>query len=523
MTTIERRAVASADNAAPPGASTVLRIRGRVHLCSDTTVGSATSDHSADTRIARDTATGRPLWAGTGQAGALRHHLAAVLGDTHADQIFGTVDADSAVRTTDALAYRTDGGYPTTSLRTGNRIDTETGIVDPGAVFTDEVLPAGTVFLVDWSLLAPSAHLIDLTAAFVRAVDGLDDDSIRLGARAGKGRGETRASHWQVELHELDTAAGFEAWYTRERTPHWPTPDEKVDSSDDLAVHLDTVLPGVADRVDVLRTIDQRTRIVVTASLAVAETVLIGTDAEGSSETTRPATMVQGTGGGDDGDRGPLARSPLTRPTGRGGEESPIDSGSAVHSMLKRHGRWILHALANRSENPDDAAHADAIADDLFGSTTRGNRTPRRLRSSRVTVTESPIHGTATAQLPHVRLNPLTQGAVDNHLFFEDVLVGGTSTLTITIARASLSDLGLLDWILRDLTHGTGPAMGAATTNGHGRRVLTAAELDIPAGLHDGHPDGWHAESLSSYFASGTALREAAHRALDTAIAEGIS
>lgn len=523
MTTTEPRAVSAADNAATPRASTVLRIRGRVRLCTDTTLGSSTSDHSADTRIARDTATGRPLWAGTGQAGALRHHLAAVLGDTHADKIFGTGDTDSAVRTTDALAYRTDGGYPTTSLRTGNRIDTATGIVDPGAVFTDEVLPAGTVFLVDWSLHAPSAQLTDLTAALVRAVDGLDDDSIRLGARAGKGRGETRASHWQVELHELGTATGFEAWYTRERAPRWPTPDEKVEGGDDLAACLDIVLPGVADRVAALRTIDQRTRIVVTASLAVAETVFIGTDAHGPRETTRPATMVQGTGGGDDGDRGPLARSPLTRPIGRGGDESPIDSGSAVHSMLKRHGRWILHALANRADSPDAAAHADAIADDLFGSSTRGNLSPRRLRSSRVTVTESPIHGTATAQLPHVRLNPLTQGAVDNHLFFEDVLVGGTSTITITIARASLPDLGLLDWILRDLTHGAGPAMGAATTNGHGRRVLTAAEFDIPADLYDGHPDGWHAESLSSYFGSGTALREAAHCALDTAIAEGLS
>lgn len=523
MTTTEHRAGTAIDDSATPRAATVLRIRGRVHLRSDTTIGSSGSDHGADTRIARDTVTGRPLWAGTGQAGALRHHLAAVLGDTHADQVFGSGDIDSSVRTTDALAYRSDGEYPTVSLRSGNRIDSASGIVDHGAVFTDEVLPAGTVFLVDWSIRAAVGQLIDITAAFVRAVDGLNDDSIRLGKRAGKGRGATSASHWRAEVHELGTAAGFEAWYTRERTPHWSEPNEKIDSRDDLAAHLDTVLPGVAERIRTLRTIDQRSRIVITAALAVAETIL-EPEAAGPNETIRPATMVQAGNGAAEGDHGPLARSPLRRPTGHGGEELPIDSGSAIHSMLKRHARWVLHAIANRADNPDTAAaHADTIAENLFGSSTRDNRTPRRLKSSRVTVTESPIHDATTEQLPHVRLNPLTQGAVDNHLFFENVLVGGTSTITVTITRASLSDLGLLDWILRDLTHGIGPAMGAATANGHGRRVLTSATLDIPAGLHDSHPARWHSESLSDYIDTGGALRDAAHHALDNAIAEGIS
>lgn len=527
----DRRRLAGAGGV--PDIATVLRLRGHLHLESDTTIGGSVSDLGADTRLDRDVATGRPRWAGTGQAGVLRHHLAAVLGQDYAERVFGTGSEASPVHTTDALAYRADGGYPLVEVRDGNRVGTESGIVDRGAVFTEEVLTAGTAFPVDWSIHARPEHLLEITAGFVRALDGFGDGSIGLGSRSGKGRGAALLTGWSVDRHDLTTAEGFRSWFTRNRAPAWSPP---TDRQADLIGSLETLLPGVAEQIDRLRAIDQRSRLVIRMTVAIAETI------REKNTVTRPATMVQSAGRGDlpepaatttpetatgGGDRTrdtrALARTPLSRPLGADGNLTPIDSGSAVHAMLKRHTGWILHEIANHADD-QDLAHdrADRLLDDLFGTVIRTGRPSGTLRPSRVRVTEAAITGAAVLRLPHVRLNPLTQGVVDHHLFFEDVLVGGHSDITVTVTRPHLHDLGVLACVLRDLHFGAAPPMGAATTNGHGRRLLTDAALVVPAGIRESDTAPRHYESWTA-FTTGkdTDLPKAAVSALVQAVQEG--
>lgn len=495
-----------------PAARTAVRIRGFVHILTDTTLGGGLSDHGADTRIDRDTATGRPRWAGTGQAGALRHHTKAVLGAHWAERVFGTGDQDSPVRTTHALAYSVDGGYPAVASRDGNRVDPPTGIVEPGAVFTDEVLTAGAVFPIDWAVVTTADLLVETTAALVRAIDGLSDGSIGLGHRAGKGRGRVTATGWTVTTHDLSTPDGFRSWHSRDRGADvWSPPTETTD----LVAQLEDHLPGLGEQVHRLREIDLRKRLVIRLGLDLAETVPV----TARRFVVRPSTMVQS---GPAADRrvgaGPVARSPLVRPTGIDGTAVPIDSGSAVHSWLKRHTGWILHELATRAVDPD-AAHlrADRIHEDLFGTVPRTGQVPSTVRPSRVKVTEAVITGSTRAFLPHVRLNPLTQGVVPHHLFTEEVLVGGASAITVTVNRPHLHDLGAFAWLLRDLKAGVLPPMGAGTTNGHGRRILTDAALDVPEGIR-----GTADAPFATWAAFSThPLRSAATAALAAAIEEG--
>ncbi|AUM20267.1 RAMP superfamily CRISPR-associated protein [Rhodococcus ruber] len=495
-----------------PAVRTAVRIRGHVHVLSDTTIGGDESDQGADTRLDRDTVTGRPKWAGTGQAGALRHHLAAVLGDEYAARVFGDASADSPFRSTESLAYGPDGGYPPIDVRRGNHIDAATGVGVRGAVFTDEVLTAGAVFPVDWSVHAGADHLVEATAGFVRAVDGIRDESICLGLRRGKGRGAISATGWTVERHDLGTPGGFRSWHTRDRVPGWVAPE----ASTDLVAELDALIPGVAERVRQLRAIDLRKRLMIRMTLAVAELVHPGHD---KPRVSRAATMVQSGTGRDHREDGALARAPLTRPTGTGGALSPVDSGTALHSMLKRHTGWVLHAIANSADDPGHAHHrADEILEALFGTIIRAGRRPATLRPSRVSVTESAVAGSSTVRLPHVRLNPLTQGAVDSALFFEDVLVGGHSEITVTVTRPRLHELGALAWVLRDLRDGVVSPMGAATTNGHGRRLLTAAALDVPAGVWGSEP---HRFATLGDYAKSKGLRQAAAEALKQAVQKG--
>lgn len=516
-----------------PDIPTVVRLRGHITLGSDTTIGGSADEDDSIIRLDRDTATGRPRWRGTGQAGVLRHHLAALLGTEHAALVFGTGSGPSPVHSTDSLAYRADGGYPLVEKRDGNRVDPESGIVARGAVFTEEVLTAGSSFPVDWSIHARPEQLVEITAGFVRALDGFSDDSNRLGRRRGKGRGAATLTGWSVDLHDLTTAEGFRSWYTRAPAPHWRPP---VDPPTELVGRLDEILPGVAARVDQLRALDQRSRIVIRMRLALGETIL-GSNAD----APRPATMVQGTGressvesaaaadsadpgpGGPHADRRAQARTPLTRPLGPDGTRVPIDSGSAVHSLLKQRTGWILHEIADHADDPE-LAHdrAEQFLADLFGADADAPRRPGAPRPSRVTVTEAAITRAGMLRLPHVRIDPLTQGAVDHHLFFDDVLVGGGSEITVIIDRPHLPDLGALAWVLRDLHLGATPPMGAATTNGHGRRMLTDAELDIPAGLRDSDTEPRRYATWAEFATGKNAdLPKAAISALERTVQEG--
>lgn len=466
----------------------IVHVRARVHLDTDTTLSTGAS--ASGGVVARDHTTGTPIWRGTTQAGLLRHHLRAVAGADTADLLFGTGDRPSPVHTFDALAHHPTA-VPTLGYRPGNRVDPVTGVVERGAVFTDEVLEPPAFFDTEWALhLDPTDRkAADRVAAFVVALTGLADGSITLGRRGGRGRGHVHTDHWTATVHDLRTPTGQRAWYLRARTH----PGTGLADGTDPATAVDTActcapeparITGVAAAVWSIAEADRRTRLTLVMTVDSADTAPDG--------TLHPATLLHGSPPApraDDADTTdrplPVAREPLHRPRRAADTPVPVESGAALHNWLARHARWILHSIAADAPDPAAADRADALHTALFGSAAGGGSAPR---PSRVRVDEPELRNGRMAVLPRVRIDPLTHGAVDSALFADRVLVGAESTITVTVTVPdTLLDLatGLIALMLRDLADGHAPPVGGGAGVGHGRRTLTNAKITTAREHHD--------------------------------------
>jgi hypothetical protein len=440
----------------------VVEISGTVELRTDTTLSDGSSSESTDSVLVRDPFTGLPVWRGTGQAGVMRHHLAAIRPEL-VPATFGQADRSSRVHTADALAR-----LPAAHLvgrRSGNRIDPHTRQVERGAVFTTEVLPAGTCFPVAWHLHLPRegdgavpASLVGMVLAASGLVD--EPDGIRLGLRSGRGRGAVAGRGWRVRLHDLGTPEGFDTWFGgADPVPDGPGSPTLLDA---LATALDAVAgpcSGRQLRAAVHAVEHEREQLLLQLIVAVGEPDPVA--------GVRPTTLLHGVTpfrrDSDDPDLVPLARP------GRSGTVEPLDSGSAVHNLLVRQARWALRTLAA----PEIA---EDMLRDLFGGGAEGTVAPR---PSRVRETEAPVVGSSAVTWTRNNIDPLTQGTVPGLLFTEVSRYGGDTTWQVQVRGPKAADVGLLALVLRDLADGAAQAVGHGSASGHGRRLLTSATVSI--------------------------------------------
>ncbi|GIX46057.1 MAG: hypothetical protein KatS3mg131_0268 [Candidatus Tectimicrobiota bacterium] len=394
-----------------------------------------------DMMLLRDPRTGRPLLPGTSLAGALRSHLADVLGgyrtaeDARVARLFGGARGDDVGPQSPVIVFDSLGELPANypvEIRDGVQIDAARGIAEDRKKFDFEVLPTGTRFPLRFDLLIPSANQEEeLLSLLVTALGGLSSGDIVLGARRSRGLGAVRTEGWRSVRYDLSSRDGWMSWILSDAES--PTARDGKDHHD-AAAACQAARPGLMlQRYD-----DRRRRIVAELALCLKRPLLV------RSAPVTPdapdAAHMQSAG-----------RSVLP--------------GTSLAGVLRKEALRVARIV--RQTQGDAALWVER----LFGARMEGteNIVSTQLKASRLRISESAIeHGTRTRPA-RVRIDRFTQGVVPGALFDEEVEHAGTVRVRMELRNPEPGELGLLVLLLKDLLSGDLPVGG---TSAVGRGVM---------------------------------------------------
>ncbi|MBX3156456.1 MAG: hypothetical protein KF773_10690 [Deltaproteobacteria bacterium] len=401
--------------------------------------------------LLRDACQGGALLPGTSVAGALRSHLADVLGgyrveeDPRVAQLLGGSRGDEGGSQSPLVVFDSLGELPAKrmiEIRDGVQIEAARGIADEHKKFDLEVLPAGTRFPLRFDLVVPAASEEDkLVSLLVAALSGLSGE-ISIGARRSRGLGAARAERWQAVRYDLSSPDGWMSWILSDAE----TPAERGKGLNDVHTACLRELPKLA-----LQALDdQRRRVVIEVELASKGPLLVR---NAPAEPDAPDAVHLRSGG----------RSVLP--------------GTSVAGVLRARAMRIARIV--RSGKEDAEQRVDAI----FGPRLDGipGRNEFRACASRLRIAESVVDGSARRRPSRIRIDRFTQGVASGALFEEEVEFGGRVRLRLELRNPQDGEVGLLLLVLKDLLSGDLPIGGTSSV---GRGVFEGtATLWMEAGI----------------------------------------
>jgi CRISPR/Cas system CSM-associated protein Csm3 (group 7 of RAMP superfamily) len=405
----------------------------------------------ADMTLIRDVRTGMPILPGTSIAGALRSHLADLLGgyrsqeDRRVALLFGAARGDDLGSQSPLIVFDSFGTLPNAQaieIRDGVQIDAARGTAENSKKFDLEVLPAGTSFPIRFDLVVPSVDeepmLLSLLAA---ALDGLSSGDIALGSRRSRGLGAVRTTEWHVRRHDLSTREGWLAWLLLDNET----------GSTACAQNVREACARLLGDAELIELQDHRRRVVIDAELVSTGGLLI-----------RSAPAV------------PDAPDAVhLRSAGR----SVLPGTSVAGALRNQAGRIAAIVRADKGD-------AEQWIEELFGPRTEGlaDAVTRQIFASRLRVTESVVDNGMRSRVSRVRIDRFTSGVVPGALFDEELEQGGRVRVRLELREPISGQLGLILLVLKDLLTGE-LAVGGTSSVGRGRFRGTARML-----LEDGRP-----------------------------------
>ncbi len=412
-------------------------ILGEMILDTATHLGGGIVD-AAEMVVLRDARTGGPLLPGSSIAGALRSHLADVLGgyrsaeDTPVSQLFGGARGDDLGAQSPLIVFDSVGMLPdgqAIEIRDGVQLDQSRGVAEDKKKFEFEVLPAGTRFPLRFDLIIRAAEDENaLVSHLAVALSGLCEGDIALGARRSRGLGAVRAQNWRAVRYDLSSPEGWMAWLQSD----WELP---VLGSTNAATDVREACKQAHARLALLAVPDRRRRVVVRADLTAVGGLLV---------RSAPAAP-------DSPDAVHL------RSAGRS-----VLPGTGVAGALRKQALRIARVV--REQQGD----AERWVERLFGPRTEGVTNKANLHASRLRVAESVIADGMRMRHSRVRIDRFTQGVVPGALFDEEPEFGGRVRLGIELREPEPGELGLLLLLLKDLLSGE-LAVGGTSAVGRGR------------------------------------------------------
>lgn len=397
----------------------------------------------ADMVLIRDAHAGGPLLPGTSIAGALRSHLADVLGgyrspeDARVPSLFGGARGDDLGAQSPLIVFDSLGTLPdhhAAEIRDGVQIDAARGTAEEHKKFDIEVLPAGTSFSLRFDLVASRAEEEpELLALLITALSGLSCGDIAFGARRSRGLGAARATRWKATRHDLSSRQGWLAWLLTDGGT--PSPESELDDVREACLQAlgGSALPEVRDR---------RRRLLVDVDAKATGGVLV-----------RSAPAVP-----DAPDAAHI------RSAGRS-----VLPGTSLAGVLRRQAVRIARVV--RAEKGD----AEQWVERLLGPRMEGvaDAGDRELRASKLRVTEGVVEGGTRSRPSRVRIDRFTQGVVPGALFDEEPDHCGRVRLRLELREPAPGELGLVLLVLKDLLTGE-IAVGGTSAVGRGRFNGTA-------------------------------------------------
>jgi CRISPR/Cas system CSM-associated protein Csm3 (group 7 of RAMP superfamily) len=409
-----------------------------------THLGGGTGD-VADMVLVRDARKGKPLLLGTSIAGALRSHLADVLGgyrspeDARVTHLFGgargdDLGAQSPLIVFDSLGILPDHHAP--EIRDGVQIDATRGVAEDHKKFDIEVLPAGTCFPLRFDLVvSQDEQESELLALLIAALDGLSCGDIALGARRSRGLGAARCMKWKVKRYDLSSRDGWLGWLLTDIDE--PSPEGASEAAD-VREACEHALGGHA----LPKMRDHRRRVLVDLQINATGGVLV-----------RSAPVVP-----DAPDAAHI------RSAGRS-----VLPGSSLAGVLRTQALRVADIV--RAQKGD----AKQWVERLFGPRMEGVVAVdnRALRASKLRVSEGIVEQGTRLRPTRVRIDRFTQGVVPGALFDEEPEHGGRVRLRLELREAAPGELGLVLLVLKDLLTGD-IAVGGTSAIGRGRFNGTA-------------------------------------------------
>ncbi|SHF33624.1 CRISPR/Cas system CSM-associated protein Csm3, group 7 of RAMP superfamily [Desulfacinum infernum DSM 9756] len=409
-------------------------------------------DAALDMAVLRDPKEGLPLLPGTSLAGALRSHLADILGGYRSREkeevaaLFGAARSDDAGSQSPLIVFDSLGTLPggrAMEIRDGVAIDPALGTAEAHKKFDFEVLPAGTTFPVRVELIVERTDLEPrLLGLLSAALDGLTNGDIALGMRRSRGLGSVKVNNWKALRHDLATAQGWLSWLTS---------DHEMPIVDGVPAHASAAeaIQAACPSLKIEQCQDKRRRLLADLDLEVEGDLLVRSPA---TEPGAPDVVHLHSAG-----------RPVLPGTGMAGA---LRAQALRIARLVREGkgdgdRWVDRLFGPRLEEDEKASNGQA-------------------KASRLRISESFIENGTARRQTRIAIDRFTGGVVRGALFDEQVQAGGTLKVRLEIRNPEDAEVGLVLLLLKDLLSGEIPVGGAASV---GRGVLKgAARLRLPDG-----------------------------------------
>ena len=418
----------------------------------------------ADMEILRDPKEGLPLLPGTSLAGAMRSHLADILGGFWSDEhsnvagLFGAARGDDSGSQSPLIIFDSLGRLPqncSIEIRDGVAIDPAMGTAEAHKKFDMEVLPKGTVFPLRVELIVSDLKSEgELVSLLIYALKGISDGEISLGMRRSRGLGKLTARKWKALRYDLTTKQGWLKWLASD---HLNPINENIKEHETPDTAVKAAYPSL-----VLKEFDNRRRRVV-AELDLR--------LEGDLIVRSPATD---------------ANAPDAVHLKSAGD--PVMPGTSVAGALRSQALRIARLV--REAHSD----ADLWVDRMFGPRLEEVAEvdvsgQEKAHASRLRISEFYIMESTTRRQTRIAVDRFTGGVIEGALFDEGILTGGSLRIHLELRNPTDGETGLLLLLIRDLLSGEipvggGSAVGRGVLTGKARiRLADGTECEIGDGL----------------------------------------
>lgn len=397
----------------------------------------------ADMMILRDPLNGvTSLLPGTSIAGALRSHLADVLGGYYSAEhvcvakLFGAprINGDECAQSP-LIVFDSFGKLPEgkkIEIRDGVAINPKTGTAKSHMKFDLEVLPAGTVFPVRVELIVEKiAEEAELLGLLVKTLSGLGNGDISLGLRRSRGLGAVKARNWKAKRFDLTNRDGWVSWLTSDHvdpivneTPY----DSPVDA-------VQSVYPAL--RLEEIPD-NNRKRMVIDFHFQLTGDLLVRSP--GYAPDAPDAVHLRSAG-------------------------KPVLPGTSLAGAMRAQALRIARCVR------DSQGDGDEWINRLFGPRIEKREDSRPIQPSvsKLRVSENLVSDTKLRRQSRIAIDSFTKGVVSGALFDEEVQAGGIINVRLELRKPTDAETGLILLLIKDLLSGEIPVGGSVSV---GRGVL---------------------------------------------------